>query len=100
MRRVGAMSQSMSVNRHAGMGAAAPGIPGSVVALLLTVCVACVLLVVGWQVISPWLPAVCSRWGGEVLPGVLFLEWWRPAEPAQPLFSPGLLVDLLWFLTF
>jgi sterol desaturase/sphingolipid hydroxylase (fatty acid hydroxylase superfamily) len=98
------------------------GMPGVVVALLLTVCAACVLLVVGWPALSQRLPTVCGQWVGGVLPEractagmgklltyswtlavlplILLLEWWRPADPTQPLFSPGLLVDLLWFLTF
>jgi len=95
---------------------------GFAVAVLLAMSAVCATLVVGWSEISQWLPTVCSHWLGDVLPGrgcvagvgkiftyawilavlplVLLIEWWRPAAPTQALFSPALLVDMLWFITF
>jgi len=92
------------------------------VAVLLAVSVGCVLLLLSWHWSSRGLQFACDNVLGSVLPkhgctaGVgkaftyswalaflpimLLLERWRPADPNQPVFSPGLLVDSLWFLAF
>jgi len=91
-------------------------------AVVLAVSVGCVGLIIFWHWLSGGLQVACNSllgpvlhqhgctagvskiltysWAFALLPAVLLLERWRPADPTQPLFSPGLLVDGVWFLLF
>jgi sterol desaturase/sphingolipid hydroxylase (fatty acid hydroxylase superfamily) len=92
------------------------------IAILLAASVGCVTLLLTWNWSSQGLRVVCNdvfgsvlhergctagvskaftySWALALLPLMLLLERWRPADPTQPLFSPGLLVDSIWFLVF
>jgi sterol desaturase/sphingolipid hydroxylase (fatty acid hydroxylase superfamily) len=96
--------------------------PRAAVAVLLAACVACVVLLLSWTWSSRGLQFACDNvlgpvlqkrgctagvskiftyaWALALLPVMLLFERLRPADPTQPLFSPGLLVDSLWFLVF
>ena len=98
------------------------GLPMPLVIALLAVCVACAILVLQWDNVVQLFGDSCSEYLGEylsakrcgsavnkihiyaiafaLLPLIMIAERLIPADPEQPQFSPGLLVDLLWFATF
>jgi sterol desaturase/sphingolipid hydroxylase (fatty acid hydroxylase superfamily) len=96
--------------------------PRWVAVALVALCAACLVLVISWSWIGRDMHLGCTRllaelfsqrsctasvgkiltysWMLAFLPFMLLLELWRPADPTQPLFSPGLLVDGMWFVAF
>lgn len=96
--------------------------PTWVAALLLTGCAVSVVLLLSWQRLNQDLQLSCQdlignlfgertcsagvsklftyTWVLGFLPIMLLLERMIPANPDQPAFSPGMLVDIMWFLTF
>jgi sterol desaturase/sphingolipid hydroxylase (fatty acid hydroxylase superfamily) len=96
--------------------------PPWVAALLLGACAIAIVSLLSWQQINAGLRGTCDNlvgtalgertcsagvskllvysWVLAVLPFMLLLERMIPADPDQPAFSPGMLVDILWFLTF
>lgn len=90
--------------------------------LLLAACAISVVLLLTWawvgdsvapmcmDLIGAWVgERTCDAGAGKLLtyvwmlaffPLMLLLERFIPADPDQPAFSPGLLVDSLWFVTF
>src|SRR5580700_11060588 len=118
------MSRSGIISDNNGNGPILDGTRMSPVmaALVLAVSVGSVALLIFWHWLSGPLQGACDgllggvlrqhgcsagvskiltySWAFALLPAVLLLERWRPADPTQPLFSPGLLVDGVWFLLF
>jgi sterol desaturase/sphingolipid hydroxylase (fatty acid hydroxylase superfamily) len=96
--------------------------PAWVAALLLAACAISIVSLLSWQWISEGLRTSCDNLVGTSLgartcgagvskiliyswvlaffPVMLLLERMIPADPDQPAFSPGMLVDIMWFLTF
>ena len=96
--------------------------PSWVAALLLVACAASIIALLTWQWISQDMFANCQSsigdlfgantcgkgiskivtylWILAVFPFMMLLERAIPADPDQPMFSPGMLVDLMWVLTF
>jgi sterol desaturase/sphingolipid hydroxylase (fatty acid hydroxylase superfamily) len=96
--------------------------PTWVAFLLLAGCAASIASLLSWQWISEGLRTTCDgvigsslgertcgagvskiliySWVLAMLPAMLLLERLIPANPDQPAFSPGMLVDIMWFLTF
>jgi sterol desaturase/sphingolipid hydroxylase (fatty acid hydroxylase superfamily) len=96
--------------------------PPALAALLLAGSAVCIVLLLSWGWISGGLANNCSSWLGSVLgehgciagmnklltyswvlallPVMLLIERRIPADPDQPAFSPGMMVDCLWFITF
>ena len=96
--------------------------PSWVAALLLAACALSIVALLSWQWISQDLNAGCQSSVGDlfgantcgkgiskmitdlwilaVFPVMMLLERAIPADPDQPMFSPGMLVDLMWVLTF
>ena len=96
--------------------------PTSVAALLLAGCAISVVSLLSWQWVSESMRGTCENlignslgartcgagvskllvysWVLAVLPAMLLLERLIPADADQPAFSPGMLVDIVWFLTF
>src|SRR5688572_24821413 len=101
---------------------AKPRIPGLATGGLLAVSIGSLVLVLVWDQLAGRLPASCDQllslalpggtcasamgklmtlaWALALLPLIMLIERWQPADPAQPLFSPGLFVDALWFFSF
>lgn len=101
---------------------ARPAIPGLAAGLLLAISICSLVLVLAWEQFLPLISSSCNVLLGNLLPGgncnsavgklmthawalaglplIMLLERWQPAVPSQRLFSPGLFVDALWFITF
>jgi sterol desaturase/sphingolipid hydroxylase (fatty acid hydroxylase superfamily) len=94
-------------------------IPGLAAGLLLATSGISIVIILAWNHLDDSLPSLCSRlldsqpscragvgkiftyaWVLAFLPLIMLVERWRPADPSQPVFSPGLFVDSLWFFTF
>jgi sterol desaturase/sphingolipid hydroxylase (fatty acid hydroxylase superfamily) len=102
--------------------AATPTIPGLATGGLLVISISSLLLVLVWNQLAGQIPASCDEllrvalpggtcasamgklmplaWALALLPLIMLVERWQPADPTQPLFSPGLFVDALWFFSF
>jgi sterol desaturase/sphingolipid hydroxylase (fatty acid hydroxylase superfamily) len=118
------MSPNGVVSDSVGNNLAPTGMPVSrtAVVVLLLVSATCVVLLLSWSLSSRGLQFACNNvlgsvlhergctagvgkvftysWVLALLPIILLIEHWRPANSTQPVFSPGLLVDSLWFLAF
>ena len=101
---------------------ARPKIPGLATGGLLAISVISLVLVLVWDQLAVRLTASCDEllslalpggncasamgklmthaWALALLPLIILIERWQPADPTQPLFSPGLFVDALWFFSF
>jgi sterol desaturase/sphingolipid hydroxylase (fatty acid hydroxylase superfamily) len=116
------MSEFTSVEAGIAGRANSSAIPGLATGALLAISGISVVLILVWDQITLWLPDVCSEllsyalpggscalvldklmthaWSLAALPLIMLIERWQPANPTQPLFSPGLFVDALWFFSF
>lgn len=96
--------------------------PPLVAALLLTACAVSVVALLTWNWLDDGLLGSCNRvlgtmlhqggcsagvgklltyaWVLAMFPVMLLIERRMPADPTQPLFSPGMLVDGIWFVVF
>jgi sterol desaturase/sphingolipid hydroxylase (fatty acid hydroxylase superfamily) len=93
--------------------------PTYFVVVLLTVCVASLVLLVGWTEFGPLLTDSCSKlldgsqrcgsginkiwiyaYSLALFPLIVLLQRWRPASADQPTFGSGLVVDCCWFIAF
>jgi sterol desaturase/sphingolipid hydroxylase (fatty acid hydroxylase superfamily) len=102
-------------------GRAVFGLPKAIVAAFLAVTLVSAGIIVFWDQFAVIFAGFCSEHlsgiVGEkceaglnkfriyglafgLLPIIWLLEAWRPANPEQPVFSPGMLVDFVWFLLF
>lgn len=96
--------------------------PPMVASLLLAGCAISIVALLTWQWISQDISQGCVNSLGDLfgertcsaglnkaltylwilafLPVMLLLERMIPADPDQPAFSPGMMVDVVWFVTF
>ena len=96
--------------------------PSWVAALLLVGCAVSIVMLLSWQWIHTDIASGCQASLGDLfgertcsagmnkiisylwilafLPVMLLLERMIPADPDQPMFSPGMMVDIIWFVTF
>lgn len=110
----------------AGFRRRAPEVKGSmppwVAAVLLSVCALSLVALLCWEWLGPGLHQSCQSllgsfasdrvcnagvdkllvysWVLAFFPVILLLERRIPADPNQSAFSPGLMVDVMWFITF
>jgi sterol desaturase/sphingolipid hydroxylase (fatty acid hydroxylase superfamily) len=111
-------SAAQSIPQRSGQSSAAIASAGIRVPII-ALCIACFALFFGWTQLSPILIESCSilpsvsnhcapginkiriyAFSMALFPLILLLERWRPADPDQSSFSPGLITDAWWFLAF
>lgn len=114
-------AESLTVWPETGSGRAIVGLPWPIVLAFVAVSLFSAGVTVFWDQFSSLFSVFCSdHLSGIVgdkcgtglnklrvfglafglLPIIWLLEAWRPANPEQPVFSPGMLVDIVWFLLF
>jgi sterol desaturase/sphingolipid hydroxylase (fatty acid hydroxylase superfamily) len=113
------MTSAIDQTMPASVSRSTDSAPTYFVVALLAVCMACLVLLIGWSQLSPLLVDGCGEllngsqrcasginkiwiyaYSLALFPAILLLQRWRPATSEQPAFAAGLVVDCLWFIAF